>query len=754
MENIYSRVAELVEENKQKMTMTDLFQSPLYASFIKRKAANIISGTFYTLRNEGFVASKQEEDRLLASLDIQLVHVPPKKGEEEITAYTTDSGQFGQRVICINTASTFVSQQDTREEQHMAVLGLLYHEIGHVLFTDFPTGRAWSYQLEHGKWFPKEPSRLNTVSGINLTQSMADNEFLRVFSRCADSIANCLEDGYIEREVNLMCPGTGKDALATMNMVLYESSKTLEDDDPNAPKPYMPGREFSEVLQQILLYCEFGEVKISEKYTGPLLDIIYDSIEVIDDFKCERDPQKRHEGVNELLCILAPLIDKAIKEQKKANQPQQQQNPQNQKGQNTGAGCSGNGAAGGSGTLGNSGNGNSAGGNGNNGSANGVNGSSENGQQSVANQLCQMIANIEQAVGASNKNEGCSSAAVNNPNQAQNTGAAQQQSSPNSKGAGNGAGSLAAAAQELNSIAENLATARANCQAEEEREKDLKREGKHMDCSDYGMSSDVSVEVNRAAEVPAGNISAYEKVANDIQGISRGLQRDIRRVLKDRREGGKRKNLPFGRRLEISSIVHDDGKYFSRNKLPTETPRLGVGILIDESGSTHGALIKAATIASLVVEDFCRELAIPHLIYGYTTGGRAAASIISYAEPQEVDNGNRYRITGMQSRGGTPTAAAMAYMAKRIMKLPADVRLLVVITDGESYDNFKAGDGERVIEKMIRLLRKDNVIVVAAGIGSDRRKVESEFGENFMDITDINMMPEQLVELIKHNLVV
>lgn len=55
---------------------------------------------------------------------------------------------------------------------------------------------------------------------------------------------------------------------------------------------------------------------------------------------------------------------------------------------------------------------------------------------------------------------------------------------------------------------------------------------------------------------------------------------------------------------------------------------------------------------------------------------------------------------------------------------------------------------------MIRVLRKDNVIVVAAGIGSDRAQVEAEFGDNFLDITDINMMPEQLVELIKHNLVV
>lgn len=166
---------------------------------------------------------------------------------------------------------------------------------------------------------------MNTVAGINLTQNMTDPEFLQVFSHCADSVDNCLEDGYVEREISLMCPGTGKDALAVMNMVLYETSEYLENDDPNNPKKNVPGRDFLDVLHQVLLYCEFGEIKIADDYNGALSDFIYDCIEVVDDYKLERDPVKRCEGVNELLCIMAPLIDKAIQEQKQQNQNQQGQ---------------------------------------------------------------------------------------------------------------------------------------------------------------------------------------------------------------------------------------------------------------------------------------------------------------------------------------------------------------------------------------------------------------------------------------------
>ena len=376
----------------------------------------------------------------------------------------------------------------------------------------------------------------------------------------------------------------------------------------------------------------------------------------------------------------------------------------------------------------------------------------------MADQICQEISTIERAIGASSKNENCSSESMNNPTKAENRGANGRQK--NLQGAavgkepgGTGAGTLGITTREIDSLLEIMASSFASQQVEKERTRALNKDGQNMDCTEFGMPDNVSVSVSRAAEVPQSNVAAYDKIAGEIQNISRSLQRDIKRVLKDRREGRKMRNLPFGHRLEVSAIVRDDRKYFSCNKLPTETPRLGVGLLVDESGSTNGSLIQAATIASLVIEDFCRELDIPHLIYGYTSGCKDAA-IVSYAEPQEIDGSNRYRITGMRASGGTPTAAAMAFIAKQMMKLPADVRLLIVITDGGSADNYIINGKERYIDRMIHVLRKDKVIVVAAGIGSDRAQVEAEFGDNFLDITDINMMPEQLVDLIKHNLVV
>ena len=314
------------------------------------------------------------------------------------------------------------------------------------------------------------------------------------------------------------------------------------------------------------------------------------------------------------------------------------------------------------------------------------------------------------------------------------------------------------ASLEVDSIVKNIAEAKAIETAETERTAELNREARRVPFSQYGLSSSTSVQILRPSNVPESNIEAYHKAYPEISSISRTMQRGIKQILKDRREGGKLKNLPFGRRFEVSSVVHNDGKYFSKRKLPTEFPRLGIALLVDESGSTSGKLISAAMTASLVIEDYCRELGIPHLIYGYTSSGYYDTAIYAYAEAEDVGKTNRYRITGMCAQGGTPTAAAMAYTVSRLEKLPADIRLLIVITDGQSADNQARDrafnqDAERPIDRIIRHMNKNKGIVVAAGIGSNRHDVEREFGKNFMDITDIHNMPEQLLSIIKRNLI-
>lgn len=762
--DLYKRVGELVEELKDKITDQEFFSSPVYNQFIAKKTRNILTGTFYTLEKKGFALSEYDENRLLKSI-------------QTAVEYNTSPGAFshtvcdyaGNQRITLNACDSFMMLQPDRWNKHLALQGLLYHEIGHVLFTDFPTLRAWDNQISKGVWFPAAPKRSTNENGINLNTMMQSGpEYRKLIEKIANDIQNIGEDGYVEREIKEMFPGNGKQCLAVYNCKEEETMISF----PEALNCESMS-VFQAITQQAFYYARYGYMKL-DGYSGQYSDTLYECADILDGFN-NRDPMVRCSATNELLCVLQPYLSEEIERLQKEEEQQQQQNQQGSQQQNGQSPQNGNNQQGGSSAQnGQSGNqkGNNQSGeqNGQNGNQSGnqqngqnwQNGNQQNGSipqlsKSVADKISEALNNMTKGMNTKDHAKtGQTSRSVNNPNNACNKGASHVQNpNPNSQqsagSADTGAASTDAGKAEMDNLLDKLAEAKANAQAEKERTDELNKDNNVVDGSEYGVKGN-SVKIVRASEVSLENEEFYDKAMETLAPISRDLQRGIKRVIKERREGGKRKNLPFGRRLEVSSIVHGDCRYFSRNKLPTEFPKLGVGLLVDESGSTSGDLIDSARCASILIEDFCRELDIPHIISGYTTAynSHKDALILSYAEPGTVDKKDAYRITGMSARSGTPTKAALLYMLQRMKKLPVDIRMLIIISDGESGDDQR-GD----IKKIVEGAAKGGEFIIAAGIGNDRKKVEAEFGkEHFLDISDLNTMPEQIIRLIKDNIFV
>lgn len=186
-------------------------------------------------------------------------------------------------------------------------------------------------------------------------------------------------------------------------------------------------------------------------------------------------------------------------------------------------------------------------------------------------------------------------------------------------------------------------------------------------------------------------------------------------------------------------------KCFSRKNFPRDTPRLAVGYLADESGSMSGIAINASISTGIILEDLCRRMELPCYIGGFTSSA-GGLQYISYVEYGSVDAKDKYRLTGMSSRGGTPTGRAIKYMAARLKKLPAANKLLIVSTDGRS------ADGADALQKIIKEAKKDGVTVIGAGIGESRSAVEKEFGNAFLDVSDMAKMPQLLAGVVKRHL--
>lgn len=327
----------------------------------------------------------------------------------------------------------------------------------------------------------------------------------------------------------------------------------------------------------------------------------------------------------------------------------------------------------------------------------------------------------------------------------QNAKAAQASDKSNSsvqssgKGGSSGTPDLSAAKRDINSIENARKKDAATEKANWEKNNELNEEARHIS-SEIGAK----VTVDRAQEVSKSNVAVYNELSNDLLVVTKNLERRLKTMIRDEENDDTVSGLPMGSRVEARLAYHRDGKIFSRKNFPRDNPRLAVGYLCDESGSMRDDAIEASIRTGIIIQDLCYRMELPCYVCGFTTSG-FGLQIINYVD-QDIDGKDKYRITGMQSRSGTPTGPAMKYMAQKLKKETAEKRLLIVSTDGCS------NSGRDGIQKTIKELSRYGILVVGAGIGSARAQVENEFGKNFIDIGNLEAMPQILCNIVKRNL--
>ncbi|WP_409969298.1 VWA domain-containing protein [Bengtsoniella intestinalis] len=266
----------------------------------------------------------------------------------------------------------------------------------------------------------------------------------------------------------------------------------------------------------------------------------------------------------------------------------------------------------------------------------------------------------------------------------------------------------------------------------------------------YGNIHDgVDMRVHRISAVDSDLVEQYNAIAKPLLHISKQLQRSVLQQLQDRQRGGKQTGLYLGRRLDTHALPRRDGRIFCKSSLPNETPELSVGLLVDESGSMCSRdRITYARAASIILYDFCKSLNIPILIYGHSTG--SGVDLYSYAEFESYKGDDCYRLMDMSSRGCNRDGAALRYVAERLFARPEEVKILVLISDGQPSDGGYYGTAaEEDLRGIKHEYKRKGVQLIAAAIGDDKESLERIYGDSFMDISDLNRLPVLLSSRIK-----
>lgn len=711
----HKKVKQLIQQKRGRITDQEFFTSRLLTHHFEDMAA---------AQTKRYGASRRVRVRLFW------------QPESSDLAYTDNLH------ITINAGNPAITESPTREERYQMVLGLFAHELGHCLYTDFLAQQTYRNNLSACRWYPDKPklARVQDVKneGEFWEYAQENPQNLALLGRVAHEISNVLEDAAMENRVLERFPGTLGQALDFVRAWQWREMPTVtqlkEREAQGTPMFYC-------LLQLFLSYGKFGELKYGEE---PLneehIQTVFELLPLLDDDLRATSGKARWNTVN---CILIRCWEhvreylEALKrryEEKKASGGTGSVFSQLEEELSTLVG----------------------------GSTRGEGSTAPVSEESEEPFLPQLEKREKTRVLAlSTEGESLGVGAGESPKKQEispeETGRmplveTDQVSEPLGGGIEVNRDYLPELSNTVEAEMERLLDTMAEktvCQElEQDRLRELNQEAQSISYGD--IHKGVAIRVNRMTEVPPEMGTQYNAIAGPLLAISKQLQKSLLRQLRDQQRSGKQTGLLMGRRLDAHALFRSDGKVFTKNALPIQPPEMAVGLLLDESGSM--ASCDRATYArasAIILYDFCQALHVPVMVYGHTTG-KDSVELYSYSEFDAIDREDQYRLVDISARGSNRDGAALRFVAERLSHRPEELKLLILVSDGQPADTGYYGTAaEEDLRGIQQEYRRKGILFVAAAIGDDKENMERIYGDSFLDITDLHQLPVKLTQAVK-----
>ena len=711
----HKKVKQLIQQKRGKITDQEFFISRLLSRHFEDMAA---------AQTKRYGASRRVRVRLLWQPD------------------NTDLAYTDNLHITINAGNPAITDFPTREERYQMVLGLFAHELGHCLYTDFLTQQSYRNNLSACRWYPEKPklARVQDVKneGEFWEYAQEDPQNLALLGRVAHEISNVLEDAAMENRVLEQFPGTLGQALDFVRAWQWREMPTVtqlkEREAQGTPMFYC-------LLQLFLSYGKFGELKYgAEPLSEEHIQTVFELLPLLDDDLRAASGKDRWNTVN---CILIRCWEH-VREYLEALKHRYEEKK----------------ASGGTGSV-----------------------------------FSQLEEELSTLVGGSTRGEGVTAPvseeseepSLPQPGKREKTRvlALSTEGESLGVGAGGSAGKQEISPDEtgrmplvetdqvseplggcievnrdylpelsntveaeMERLLDTMAEKTVCQELEQDRLRELNQEAQSISYGD--IHKGVAIRVNRMTEVPPEMVTQYNAIAGPLLAISKQLQKSLLRQLRDQQRGGKQTGLLMGRRLDAHALCRGDGKVFTKNVLPIQPPEMAVGLLLDESGSM--ASCDRATYArasAIILYDFCQALHVPVMVYGHSTGSKGV-ELYSYSEFDAIDREDKYRLVDISARESNRDGAALRFVAERLSHHPEELKLLILVSDGQPADTGYYGTAaEEDLRGIQQEYRRKGILFVAAAIGDDKENMERIYGDSFLDITDLNQLPVKLTQVVK-----
>lgn len=714
----HKKVKQLIQQKRGRITDQEFFTSRLLALHLEDMAA---------AQTKRYGASRRVRVRLLWQPD------------------NTDLAYTDNLIITINAGNPAVTEFPTREERYQMVLGLFAHELGHCLYTDFLAQQSYRNALSVCRWYPDKPklARVQDVKneGEFWEYAQENPQNLALLGRVAHEISNVLEDAAMENRVLEQFPGTLGQALDFVRAWQWREMPTVtqlkEREAQGLPV-------FYSLLQQFLSYGKFGELKYgAEPLSEEHIQTVFELLPLLDDDLRAASGKARWNTVN---CILIRCWEhvreylEALKrryEEKKASGGTGSVFSQLEEELSTLVGGSTRGE----------------------GVTAPVSEETEGPSlpQPEKREMTRALAGEKLSAEGASPGENTGDATGKQEITSEETGRmslveTNRVSEPLGGGIEVNRDYLPELSNTVEAEMERLLDTMAEktvCQElEQDRLRELNQEAQSISYGD--IHKGVAIRVNRMTEVPPEMVTQYNAIAGPLLAISKQLQKSLLRQLRDQQRGGKQTGLLMGRRLDAHALFRSDGKVFTKNALPIQPPEMAVGLLLDESGSMSSCdRATYARASAIILYDFCQALRVPVMVYGHSTGSKGV-ELYSYSEFDAIDREDKYRLVDISARGSNRDGAALRFVAERLSHRPEELKLLILVSDGQPADTGYYGTAaEEDLRGIQQEYRRKGILFVAAAIGDDKENMERIYGDSFLDITDLNQLPVKLTQVVK-----
>lgn len=592
--------------------------------------------------------------------------------------------------VTINFGNPFASRLRTNYPvYHIYVVGLLAHELGHIFYTDFDDSIKYMNEIGRGNIYPEKPVHKNADA---FEESLKDENNRKLIQAVAHTIDNILEDIYVNRMQSTNLGGLYARGIALGNKLVADEAPTVEKQKENE------NSDFTIIMNLFLSRIKSG-VAYYGKYESDYKDKVENLMSVAVGYIFGNNHQNRCRGSNVIMCELWDELSEMLEKAKNNSDD---------------------------------------------------NNDNESSDAEILERLKKILKQIEgQTQDTENSTTSKTAKSFGYEGSLDTEKMQQTKGEAVSVNGGEFSDEELEAIRAIRKIQKNIASDRVEEKIEREIDEEL-NEIVPKNLPD--IHENVSYYVNRP-DIQPSDKNCYDVIATRYKDVVQSLVKVVKRIIKKKNLTGERRGIYCGKSLDTSNLYRPDLKIFKDRKQPKKEISLALSVLIDESGSMSGQRCRSARNASIVLAEMCEQLNVPYEVFGHTAlSGRVYLN--NYKNFDSLKKDDKYRLAQVDASFSNRDGAAILYVTERLKQRKEQNKLFIIISDGEPADIGYYGDEAKSDLKYIHSqLISSGVDLIAAAIGSDKEVIHQIYGQSFLDVTNLETMPETFARILKKKIV-